>query len=112
LANIDTDDTIGLYLKEVIRVPLLTAEEEVDLAQRMNAGVSQEKSWRSATPSVRKAAGMRSLIEDGWAAREHLITANSRLRYQCWQKSIGTGRPISRPDSGRQHRINSGDQKI
>lgn len=33
LANIDTDDTIGLYLKEVSRVPLLSADEEVDLAQ-------------------------------------------------------------------------------
>ena len=33
LANIDTNDTIGLYFKEVSRVPLLNAEEEVTLAQ-------------------------------------------------------------------------------
>ena len=38
LANIDTDDTIGLYLKEVSRVPLLTAEQEVDLARRIETG--------------------------------------------------------------------------
>ncbi|HQP46094.1 MAG TPA: sigma-70 factor domain-containing protein, partial [Flexilinea sp.] len=38
LANIDTDDTIGLYLKEVSRVPLLTADEEVELAQRIERG--------------------------------------------------------------------------
>src|SRR5512136_90392 len=38
LANIDTDDTIGLYLKEVSRVPLLTATQEVELAQRIERG--------------------------------------------------------------------------
>lgn len=38
LKHIDTDDTIGLYLKEVSRVPLLTAEEEVDLSQRIERG--------------------------------------------------------------------------
>ncbi len=35
---LDTDDVVGLYLKEAGRVPLLTAEEEVSLAKRMEAG--------------------------------------------------------------------------
>jgi len=39
LANIDTDDTIGLYLKEVSRVPLLSnIDEEKGLAMRMERG--------------------------------------------------------------------------
>ena len=34
---LDSDDVVGLYLKEAGRVPLLTAEEEVSLAKRMEA---------------------------------------------------------------------------
>ena len=50
LKHIDTDDTIGLYLKEVSRVPLLTADQEVELAQRIERGrMAREElaSWRS-----------------------------------------------------------------
>ena len=38
LANIDTDDTIGLYLKEVSRHKLLTAQEEIELGRRAREG--------------------------------------------------------------------------
>ncbi|MEK6221319.1 MAG: sigma-70 family RNA polymerase sigma factor [Chloroflexota bacterium] len=96
LANIDTDDMIGLYLKEVGRVPLLTADEEVYLAKRIEKGrISREgmaKSGRSLEMEARD--GHRYNIEDGWAAREHLITANSRLVISVAKKYMGRGVPF------------------
>ena len=79
LANIDTDDTIGLYLKEVSRVPLLTAPEEVELAQRIESGRLAREELARGNITQRRRTELRFLIEDGWSAREHLITANSRL---------------------------------
>lgn len=94
LKHIDTDDTIGLYLKEVSRVPLLTAEQEVELAQRIERGrMAREELARSSVSKTRR-ADLRRLIEDGWAAREHLITANSRLVISVAKKYMGRGVPF------------------
>ncbi|MDH5506776.1 MAG: sigma-70 family RNA polymerase sigma factor [Anaerolineae bacterium] len=94
LANIDTDDMIGLYLKEVGRVPLLTAEQEVSLAMRIERGrISREKLAKNDTP-FEKRSPLRNDIEDGWAAREHLITANSRLVISVAKKYMGRGVPF------------------
>jgi len=91
LANIDTDDTIGLYLKEVSRVPLLTAEQEVELAQRIERGrMAREELARGRVESHRRTE-LRNLIEDGWQAREHLVTANSRLVISVAKKYMGRG---------------------
>jgi RNA polymerase primary sigma factor len=94
LANIDTDDTIGLYLKEVSRVPLLTAEEEVELAQRIERGRMAREELAKGNVSVRRRQDLRRLIEDGWDAREHLITANSRLVISVAKKYMGRGVPF------------------
>ncbi len=94
LANIETDDTIGLYLKEVSRVPLLTAEEEVELAQRIERGRMAREELARGNVSPRRRAELRKLIEDGWAAREHLITANSRLVISVAKKYMGRGVPF------------------
>jgi len=94
LANIDTDDTIGLYLKEVSRVPLLTAEEEVELAQRIERGRIAREELARGNASQRRRMELRKLIEDGWAAREHLITANSRLVISVAKKYMGRGVPF------------------
>ena len=94
LANIDTSDTIGLYLKEVSRVPLLTAEEEVELAQRIERGRMAREELAKGNVSLRRRTELRAMIEDGWAAREHLITANSRLVISVAKKYMGRGVPF------------------
>ncbi len=94
LANIDTDDTIGLYLKEVGRVPLLTAVEEVELAQRIERGRLSREELARGNVTPRRRGELQMLIEDGWAAREHLITANSRLVISVAKKYMGRGVPF------------------
>ncbi|KAF0108049.1 MAG: RNA polymerase subunit sigma [Chlorobiaceae bacterium] len=94
LENIDTDDTIGLYLKEVSRVPLLNAEEEVELAQRIERGRMAREELARGNVSNRRRLELRKLIEDGWSAREHLITANSRLVISVAKKYMGRGVPF------------------
>lgn len=94
LANIDTDDTIGLYLKEVSRVPLLTATEEVKLAKRIEHGHMAREELARGKVSPHRRMELRRMIEDGWAAREHLITANSRLVISVAKKYMGRGVPF------------------
>ncbi len=94
LANIDTDDTIGLYLKEVGRVPLLTAEEEVTLAKRIEQGRMAREELAKGVVSIRRRGEFQMHIEDGWLAREHLITANSRLVISVAKKYMGRGVPF------------------
>jgi RNA polymerase primary sigma factor len=95
LANIDTDDMIGLYLKEVGRVPLLTAEEEVQLAKRIERGRESREKLASSHLTIKdNRERLRHYIEDGWAAREHLITANSRLVISVAKKYMGRGVPF------------------
>jgi RNA polymerase primary sigma factor len=94
LKHIDTDDTIGLYLKEVSRVPLLTAEEEVDLSQRIERGRMAREELANGKISNKRRTELRTLIEDGWSAREHLVTANSRLVISVAKKYMGRGVPF------------------
>ena len=94
LKHIDTDDTIGLYLKEVSRVPLLTAEEEVDLSQRIERGRMAREELAIGKVSNRRRSELRLLIEDGWDAREHLVTANSRLVISVAKKYMSRGVPF------------------
>jgi RNA polymerase primary sigma factor len=87
---LDTDDVIGIYLKEAGRVPLLTAEEEVELAMAMEAGeLAEERLENERDPDV--IAELQELIDAGEEAREHMIRANSRLVISIAKKYVGRG---------------------
>ncbi|HAJ06575.1 MAG TPA: RNA polymerase subunit sigma [Chloroflexi bacterium] len=95
ISALDVDDTIGLYLKEVGRVPLLTKDEEVWLAKRMEKAVQAEEELNSDKKiSYERKSILNQDIEDGVEAREHLVTANSRLVISVAKKYIGRGVPF------------------
>jgi len=93
---LDSDDVVGLYLKEAGRVPLLTAEEEVSLAKRMEAAAiaraKLDKNSRSLP--LDDVYDLRDIVNDGEAAQEHLVRANARLVISVAKKYIGRGVPF------------------
>ncbi|MEO1163210.1 MAG: sigma-70 family RNA polymerase sigma factor [Chloroflexota bacterium] len=98
-AALDTDDVVGLYLKEAGRVPLLTASEEVALAKRMEAAVWAREKMKEVEESGEELRwseeqSLREVIIDGDRAQEHLIRANARLVISVAKKYIGRGVPF------------------
>ena len=75
------DDPVRMYLREIGRVPLLSAEEEVRLAQRMERGKVERL----------KAMPNRRYVDDGEEAQRRLTEANLRLVVSVAKKYIGRG---------------------
>ena len=94
LSQIEIDDSISLYLKEIGRVPLLTAEEEIDLAKRMEAGRDSRQTLAEGMEDWEEREKMLWLVRDGQSATEHLIKANSRLVVSVAKKYVGRGVPF------------------
>lgn len=93
LVAMASTDTVGLYLKEMARVPLLTTEEEVDLAMRLEAGLSAERKLRK-NPQSPRVREWHLLAQDGISARDHLIKANTRLVVSIAKKYMSRGVPF------------------
>jgi len=91
---IDIDDSISLYLKEIGRVPLLTAEEEVSLAKRMERGRDSRQRLTQGIEDADERDKLLLAVRDGQAAQEHLIKANSRLVVSVAKKYVGRGVPF------------------
>ena len=96
LAPLSSEDTIGLYLKEMSRVPLLNVQEEMDLARRIESGIAAAKRLKAfpekGTPEQREE--LERTAEDGLRAREHLIKANTRLVVSIAKRYLSRGVPF------------------
>ena len=96
LETISSDDTIGLYLKEMSSVPLLSVEEELDLARRIETGRMAEDlllELNGSTPPHERER-LDGEVDDGGKARDHLIKANTRLVVSIAKRYIGRGVPF------------------
>jgi RNA polymerase primary sigma factor len=95
LSTISSDDTVGLYLKEMARVPLLTTEEEVCLAKRLEAGLAAQAQLDSDRLfDCEYEQSLSHVVLDGKDARDHLIKANTRLVVSIAKRYMGRGVPF------------------
>ena len=94
LGPVPAIDPTTLYLKEVGRVPLLTAEEEVTLARRVEAGLTAQEELDRNGHNPKEQAALNEIVQDGLEAREHLICANSRLVISVAKRYMGCGVPF------------------
>ena len=87
-----TNDPVRMYLKEIGKVRLLTAEQEVSLAKRIEAGEEASKRLTS-DEKLRKAAieELREIEEDGLEAKRKLVEANLRLVVSIAKRYVGRG---------------------
>src|SRR5262249_22823336 len=95
LSSVSSDDTVGLYLKEMARVPLLTTEEEVALAKRLEKGLAAQADINCGkTTDSDCIRALVLCVEDGKDARDHLIKANTRLVVSIAKRYMGRGVPF------------------
>ena len=87
-----TADPVKDYLKQIGKVPLLNAEEEVDLAKRIEAGLFAEELLATRGPfKDRRQGDYEWIAEDGQRAKNHLLEANLRLVVSLAKRYTGRG---------------------
>lgn len=87
-----TADPVKDYLKQIGKVALLNAAEEVDLATRIEAGLyAEHKVQEEEYTDVRLRRDMQLVIADGRRAKNHLLEANLRLVVSLAKRYTGRG---------------------
>jgi RNA polymerase primary sigma factor len=87
-----TADPVKDYLKQIGKVPLLNAEQEVELAKRIEAGLfAEEKLAERENLSTDARIDLEWIAEDGTRAKNHLLEANLRLVVSLAKRYTGRG---------------------
>ncbi|HUH07139.1 MAG TPA: RNA polymerase sigma factor RpoD [Egibacteraceae bacterium] len=92
-ARMATNDPVRMYLKEIGRVPLLSAEEEVDLAKRVEAGLAATALLELSNGQLadEQIASLRRIERGGQLRKRRLVEANLRLVVSIAKRYVGRG---------------------
>jgi len=90
--RVPTSDPVRMYLKEIGKVPLLTAKEEVELAKKIEAGemAARKLEENSGLPRA-EIRRLNRLVEGGSVAKRKLVEANLRLVVSIAKRYVGRG---------------------
>jgi RNA polymerase primary sigma factor len=96
LELIADDDTVSIYLREMSSVPLLTNEEEIALAKRIESAfqANLELAQLIQEKDEQRGLELELIIRDGLQARDYLIRANTRLVVSIARRFTGRGVPF------------------
>jgi len=94
VSRIDSHDAVGLYLKQMSTVPLLSREEEVRLAKRIERGKIARRRLRKGGQKPYLRQRYERQVEAGERARAHLIKANTRLVVSIAKRYMRLGVPF------------------
>lgn len=86
-----TADPVKDYLKQIGKVPLLNAEQEVELAKRIEAGLFAEDKLGQGIDDPELRADLEWIAQDGRRAKDHLLEANLRLVVSLAKRYTGRG---------------------
>ncbi len=90
----EADDSVRLYLHEIGRYALLTADQEVELAKSIERGQLAQQALERPGLSQDEGIALQVLVSDGEASRQHMIAANLRLVVSVAKKYTGRGLPL------------------